>query len=365
VYPDFVAHARRLLRDRGVSLQFIDVGSRNGVIELAALAEFVDAYGFEPNPDEYRKLMAGTTDASIVGQVSPPYRSLRFSPLAVGDAPGHTRFFVTRGPGAAGLLEPNPEVLRQIRWKGREFAGSFAEEVFTVQREIEVEVVTLRDFARDAGIDHVDYLKIDVEGSEYEVLVGADDLLRRTGVVKVEVCFVEFRHGQRLFSDIDLYLRARGFDLLRYEILPEQIGFKERTAGWTFGSALGFPERYGQPLQGDAIYVNGRITDRDRALAQAMVLLDLRYLDEALHILRTRAGIREDRLLQGLATFRGTLPHRAADRAARLLLALRSLAAPVRTFRRWQGWRELERRGIAVRAGRTRRGSTGTDARRS
>ncbi len=346
MYGPFVPHARRLLRDHGVGLTLVDVGARNGITELAAVAPFVDAYGFEPNPEEYEKLVAGTTDASVVGQVTPPYRSIRYSPLAVGAVPGRARFFVTRGPGAAGLLEPNVGALQEIRWRGREFAQGFGQEVFTVRQEIEVEVARLDDVARSAGITSVDLLKIDVEGSEYDVLTGAADLLARTAVIKSEVCFVEFRRGQRLFSDVDLLLRPRGFELLRYEILPEQVGFKERTAGWTFGATLGFPERYGQPLQAEAIYVNRRIVDHDRALAQAIVLLDLRYVDEALHVLRHRAAAGDDPLAHELAAFRGTLPHRAAEVTARTLMTLRGLAHPAAALRRWLGWRRLERRGV-------------------
>lgn len=41
---------RRLLADAEATLNFVDVGARNGVIVLATLAPFVEAYGFEPNP---------------------------------------------------------------------------------------------------------------------------------------------------------------------------------------------------------------------------------------------------------------------------------------------------------------------------
>lgn len=345
MYRQFVRQAHRLLRERDLTLRLVDVGARNGVTDLADLAPFVDAIGFEPNPDEYRKLVTGSTDAAVVGQRTPRYRSLEHSPLALGAAAGRLRFFITRGAGAAGLLEPDVAGLQRIRWKGREFAKGFGAEVFAVDREVEVDVVTLRDFAGDRGILYIDLLKIDTEGSEYDVLTGAGDLLERTGVVKVEVCFVQMRHGQRLFSEVDLLMRARGFELLRYEVLPEQVGFKERTRGWTFGSSLGIPERFGQPLQAEAIYVNERVTDPARALAQALVLLDLRYVDEAMHVLRTRAEAVGDPLLRELGAFRGTLPHRAADAAARVLMVIRRLASPGATLRRWRGWKKLRARG--------------------
>lgn len=345
MYPVFRDDARRLLAARDATITFLDVGSRNGIIELASIAQFVRAYGFEPNQEEYEKLVSGTTDASLVGVQMPAYRSTTFSPFALADRTGRLPLYITRSPGPVGLLEPDPERLREIRWKGATFLPNFAEEFFAVERVEEVEVTTLEAFARERRLDHIDYLKLDVEGSEYEVLAGVGSaLLRRTGVIKAELCFIPFRKGQKLFSDVDLFLRKHGFDLLRYEIVPGQIGFKERTSGWSFGPVLGIPEQYGQPLQCDAIYVNREVRDPDRALAQGVILLEKRYLDEALFIFRTRAGVRDEAFLDRLRTYRGRWSHRALNAAVRGILGGRAFLHLPRTIRNWFGWRALRRR---------------------
>src|SRR5688500_9822419 len=96
-------HAERLLRERAVELTFVDVGARNGVLELRDVAPFVRAWGFEPNPDEFEKLVTGNTDLARIGNVRPPaYRSLEYRQVALGDRNGTTEFYVTPGPGAAG-----------------------------------------------------------------------------------------------------------------------------------------------------------------------------------------------------------------------------------------------------------------------
>lgn len=313
MYQPFILYAHRLLRDRDETITFVDVGSRNGVLELASLAEFVHAFGFEPNPDEYKKLVSGKTDASRFGIHSPRFRSLSYAPYALADESGKKSLYVTLGPGAAGMLPPNEERLREIRWKGETYKRNFGDDVFPVEKTVEVEVKTLQDFAKEKSLSFFDYLKIDVEGSEYEVLRGAGDLLHSTGVIKVEVCFIPFRKGQKLFSHADLLLRDFGFDLLKYEISPAQIGFKERTESWSFGPTIGFPERYGQPLSCDAIYVNRSLKDPKRILAQAMVLLEKNYLDEALFILQHRAGIEEKEFFELLRTYRGNWRARIID----------------------------------------------------
>lgn len=319
----FLYSARQVLLRRGTKINFVDIGSRNGVIELAAISEFVNAYGFEPNQVEYEKLVHGTTDASRFGIHSPNYRALTYSSYALADTVGRKPFYITRGPGASGMLEPNYERLKEIRWKGYTYTPNFAEEVFTVVRVVDVEVNTLKHFAQQQNIRHIDYLKIDVEGSAYEVFLGAgNELLKQVGIIKAEVEFIPFRKGQKLFSEVDLLLRECGFDLLRYEIAPEQIGFKERTSPWSFGPEIGIPERFGQPLQADAIYVNRGIIDPQRALAQAMILLEHHYLDEALFILQHKAGLPEDSLCMLLAQYRGSWASRALNAFVRLATKL-------------------------------------------
>ncbi len=317
MYPALVPHIKRLVEQAGIELVFADVGSRNGLRDLADVASSVRAFGFEPNPAEYEKLTSGRTDAELAGWAPETgYAELTYLPYALFDRDGTAPFYVTRGPGAAGLLPPNVERLREIRWKGRTYDVDFAADVFTVERTENVEVRTLASVARDHGIEHIDYLKIDVEGAEYEVLEGAGDLLDRTGVIRVEVCFIPFRSGQRLFSEVDLLLRARHFDLLHYELDPAQIGYKERTTPIAFGPEIALPDRFGQPLSADAVYVNRGLSDPRRAAAQAVVLTDRNYLDEALHVLRTKTSLRDDELFELLRTYRHIRPHHRALAAA-------------------------------------------------
>src|SRR4051812_31523131 len=122
-----VSEVSRLLKERNVTINFVDIGSRNGVIEMRDIAKFVSAYGFEPNPEEYERLLSGNTEMKMVtGVTSPSYRHLSYSPYAIGDRNGESEFYVTPGPGACGMLEPNLERLREIIWKGRTYKKNFA-----------------------------------------------------------------------------------------------------------------------------------------------------------------------------------------------------------------------------------------------
>jgi len=294
--------ALKLLDQHNLVITFVDIGSRNGVLELRDVAKHVEAYGFEPNPVEYEKLIAGKTDLLLLGGISSPsYRRLSYFPYALGNFCGKQEFYVTPGVGACGVLEPDLERLGEIVWKGRSYIRNFAEDIFARYNKICVETQTLDAVASKNSMTHIDYLKIDVEGSEYDVLEGSRALLPHTGVIKVETCFIPFRKRQKLFSHVDLLLREFDFDLLKYEIQLAQVGYKERKSP-VMNVPTGYPDPYGQALSGDAIYVNRRITDPDRALAQAVVLLEKNYIDEALHVLRTKTTVQEPHFFNMLAT---------------------------------------------------------------
>ncbi len=285
----FLPYAMDYFKKEDVNLTFVDIGSRNGVLELEDVAPYVKAYGFEPNPAEYKKLLTGETHLrEALGISPPPYRELAYYPYAIGAINGSREFYVTPGPAASGVLEPNFERLREIVWMGYDMqADNFSADFFEDYEKIMVEERTLNSFVKEHEIPFIDYLKVDVEGYEYQVFQGANEVLSKTGVVKVEVCFIPVRKNQKLFSDVDLLLREFGFDLLRYEIDPQQIGYKERKTPARF-VPYGIPDPWGQPLSGDAIYVNRNIEDPQRAFGQAVVLLEKDYVDEALFVLKNK-----------------------------------------------------------------------------
>jgi FkbM family methyltransferase len=127
----------------------------------------------------------------------------RYFPHAVGDGQRHV-LHICQAPGMTSLLEPDPAVLGLFHgfpdW-GR---------VLSIEP---VDTVRLDDVPQTVGAD---LLKLDIQGAELMVLRHAEARLRDAVVIQAEVEFLPLYKNQPLFSDMEIFLRERGFVLHRF-----------------------------------------------------------------------------------------------------------------------------------------------------
>ena len=72
------------------------------------------------------------------------------------------------------------------------------------------------------------FMKIDVQGAELDVLLGAEEILQNTEYVLLEVSLFEFFKGGPLFYDVVTFMKSRGFaayDIfgLQYRVLDNAL----------------------------------------------------------------------------------------------------------------------------------------------
>jgi FkbM family methyltransferase len=178
-------------------LVVVDAGARWGVAHAWSAFDpgHVEVIGFEPDDAECRRLKLLYRGRSNV----------RFVPLALGSERGSRQLYVTADPAAASLYQPDEETIR----RRPELRSA------TVTGTVEISLVTLDEWTREAGIPAVDAIKLDVQGAELDVLRGAARTLETVRALELEVEFNEIYHGQPLFADIDRFVRASGFVLWR------------------------------------------------------------------------------------------------------------------------------------------------------
>ncbi|MGQ0663095.1 MAG: FkbM family methyltransferase [Pseudomonadota bacterium] len=212
------------LEEAKIAPTVVDVGARNGMFFLpASYTRRADLIGFEPNPEEYRKLVAGDTDAMKAGMRMPAFRSLRYFDCAAWDREEERPFYVTAGPGACTMMgETQPEIgvriFQTYPRKDRRSGKSFLEVHGKVNRTLPMRCRRL-DRVLDPEAT-VDFLKIDTEGAELRVLKGAEGLLERGRILFVytEFVAVPYYREHPLLGDQHVYLRDHGMRLIDLEL---------------------------------------------------------------------------------------------------------------------------------------------------
>jgi len=207
-------------------IEILDVGaSLNDVPSYQALVDAGRARitGFEPNPEELEKVRSkyGATH--------------RFFPNFIGDGRPAV-FHETNWALTGSLFEPNTPLLEKFQ--------NLAELTIPVATH-PVSTTRLDDLPE---LGDIDFIKIDVQGSELAVFENGLKALSTALLVRTEVEFVEMYRGQPMFADVDKFMRSRGF---QFHSFPGFGGraFKPMVARGNINSS------FGQMLWSDAHYV--------------------------------------------------------------------------------------------------------------
>jgi FkbM family methyltransferase len=234
IRPNALERIRALLLEH--PLIVLDVGARGGPRDLLELKEVTRLYGFEPNEAECEPLQREYFRAGYV--------DARYLPVALAGVEGTRRLVVTRSAGSTSFFEPDLDTARAY-----DAYGSMFEPV----GELTVPTTTLDAFVASEKLPALDFVKLDVQAAELEILEGGRATLRdHVLLMRTEVWFRRFYKGQPLFRDVDVVLDELGFIPLAIEPYVNNVQ--------RFRTAL--PPRVGdrgEALFGDAIYVKDAV----------------------------------------------------------------------------------------------------------
>lgn len=180
------------------TLVVLDVGANVGTYAAAVLEASPDAdiHAFEPHPGTFERLQRR---ASTVG-----FTAVN---LACGDRPGTLELFDYAG-SASGTEHASihKAVIEQVHGQA---ARSWTVGVTTVDRYLD-----------EVDLPHVNLLKVDTEGHEYAVLLGAQGAMARGHFDLIQFEFNEMNIVARRFM-LDFFELLEGFSLFR--LLPDGL----------------------------------------------------------------------------------------------------------------------------------------------
>jgi len=173
------------------SIVLLDLGAAGGIEpRWKKIASTISYFGFEPD----------ARSQEVIPNTS--FAHYELLPFAAGKMNSTRNLYVTKDEGKSSTYVPNYEFLERFPEVDR----------FDTIKEIELEINSIDEiFSKQ-----IDFIKLDIQGSELDALEGADKSLRNVLGVEVEVEFMHLYAGQPLFGSVHKFLEDRGFEFVDF-----------------------------------------------------------------------------------------------------------------------------------------------------
>ena len=181
-----------------------DIGACEGEdsIRYSLLFKTATVYSFEPLPDNYTKCLNNFLKFSN--------NKIKAFQLALSNNNGVADFFVSSG---------SPKNAEQSGWNfGNKSSSLFPPESSYKQNEwlrfedqIQVKTQTISSFCKENSVQKIDFIHMDVQGAELNVLQGAEKELASINAIWLEVENISMYQGQPLRKDIEKFMKESGF----------------------------------------------------------------------------------------------------------------------------------------------------------
>ena len=171
----------------------LDVGANKGQFALAAAWQYPGAkiYSFEPVPGTFRMLQQNVRKAPAITAFN----------YALGRSDGMIDFFSNAYSHASSALHVSALQQELVPRTGD-------------THRIQVVVKQMDHILKDIPLRTPTLLKLDVQGFEKEVLMGAAESLKHIDYLLFEASFVAMYEGEPLFDEMHDYVKQMGFEFI-------------------------------------------------------------------------------------------------------------------------------------------------------
>lgn len=217
-------------------LVVLDAGARGGFEDhWKWFGNQVRLIGFEPNEKECEKLNDDHKK-----------NNKEYHPIALGAEKGKRILYLYSHRPSSSFYKPNVKLLQRFPdYRNAKIEGKCL-----------VAATDLDSFISERGIGAIDFMKIDTEGAEYDILHGGKKTLSRVLGISLEVWFYSNRNQKR-FSDIDMFLSSSGFTLF------DLVTFRSAKIQLSpfVGARVSGLSDYGQIIVGQALYLRDAVEE--------------------------------------------------------------------------------------------------------
>jgi FkbM family methyltransferase len=211
----------------------LDVGARDGLCEPFSNFDksTVTPILVEPDKDEAKRLSkVKDNDSEII------------LPYALWDKSGELTLNINKSPGTSSIFKPNFEELDKFPECDR----------FLNEKKVKLEGKTICELVANGVINDIDFMKVDVQGGELQVIRGGGEFLKDNLIgIEVEVEFLEMYKNQPLFGDVEKYIRTHlGLELWDIKKYYWKYKTKKNMGASTKGRVIFADVLFFRPLTG-------------------------------------------------------------------------------------------------------------------
>tara|TARA_B110000483_G_scaffold225418_1_gene285026 strand:+ start:231 stop:1184 length:954 start_codon:yes stop_codon:yes gene_type:complete len=206
---------KKLLNNK--KIKFIDIGASIQIIPRWKRIDKsnLDYVLFEPNQDEAKKLLKNKKH----------YNSYKIYESGLGEKNKVLKLNITEGIYQTSVLKPNFYFLNQFLNPGR----------YKIIKKELIQVKKL-DYFR---IINSDFIKVDAQGYNYEILEGSVKTLKDTLGIEAELEFTDIYSKQKLFGDVTKLLKKNNLNFIDFTTLRRWNRYDNSNYGQcVFGNGL-------------------------------------------------------------------------------------------------------------------------------
>ena len=210
---------------------YFDVGANLGqsIERFKKINPISKIHSFEPTPELYNKLKEKYAND----------KNVNLNGVGIGDNDSFSNFYTYKHHKVNSFIPIDRETKF---WKSRVIATNSSNEDF--EKKIKVDITTIDNYCKKNNITEIDYIKVDTQGKEQDVLKGMKNLIeeQKVSIIELEL-IIGFGYNKNFsFLDYENILIPNGYRLIALDNAGNILSYSNYQANLLYVNAALFKE---------------------------------------------------------------------------------------------------------------------------